>query len=106
MAKRQISDQETAQYAVLFLLAHQQLASVQRQLGAGMNIWQRWRFRSRHQRIRQALRDLVRMKGGTRGEAEVSIEQDLKFMGDGKQGWSYVSVGEIEYLQRLLKGLT
>ncbi len=106
MAKREFSDQETAQYAELFLLAHRQLASVQRQLGAGMNIWQRWRFRSRHQRLRQALHDLVRMKGGTREEADESIEQDLKFIGDGKKGWSYVSVGEIEYLQGLLEGLS
>ncbi len=105
MKKESFSEQETAQYAELFLLAHRQLASVQRQLGAGMNAWQRWRFRSRHQQIRRLLSALLRLKGGARDEAEKAIEEDLKFVAGGKKGWSYVSAGEIEYLEGLLKGL-
>jgi len=105
MKKKGLSEQETARYAELLLLAHRQLAAVQRQLGAGMSFWQRRRFRSRHQRIRRLLRALLRLKGGAREEAEKSIEQDLEFMASGKKGWSYVSTGEIEYLQGLLKGL-
>ena len=105
MKTRQLSEQETAQYAELLLLAHRQLAAIQRQLGAGMSFWQRRRFRSRHQQIRRLLGALLRFKGGTREEAEKAIEQDLEFMGGGKKGWSYVSVGEIEYLEGLLKGL-
>jgi hypothetical protein len=104
MGKRLLSDQETNQYAELFLLAHRQLAAVQRQLGAGMGFWQRWGFRLRHRRIRRLLGALLRLKGGAREEAEKSIEQDLEFMGGGKKGWSYVSAGEIEYLQSVLKG--
>jgi len=105
MSKRDLSEQEIAQYAELFLLVHRQLAAVQRQLGAGMSFWQRRGFRSRHQRVRKLLGALLRLKGGTREEAEKSIEQDLKFIGDGKKGWSYVSAGQIEYLEGLLKGL-
>ena len=100
-----LSEQETAYYSELFLLAHLQLAAVQRQLGAGMGLWQRRRFRSRHQRIRRLLNLLLQVKGGAREEAEKLIEEDLEFMRSGKKGWSYVSVGEIEYLEGLLKGL-
>ncbi len=105
MKKNQISDEETAHYAWLFLLAHRQLAYVQKQLGPGMNAWQRWRFRARHRQIQRLLNTFLRLKGGTREEAYESVEQDLKYIGGGKQGWSYISVGEIEYLQGLLKGL-
>jgi len=105
MKKKLLSEQEIAQYAALFLLAHHQLASVQKQLGAGMNIWQRWRFRSRHRLIQRQLGALLRLKGGAREEAEKSIGQDMEFIGGGKKGWAYVSAGEIEYLEGLLKGL-
>ncbi len=105
MKKEQLSEQETTQYAELFLLAHRQLASVQRQLGAGMNFWQRRHFRSRHQKIQRLLGTLLQLKGGAREEAEKAIEEDLKFIGGGKKCWSYVSAGEIEYLEGLLKGL-
>jgi len=105
MNKRHFSEQETAQYAELFLLAHRQLAAVQRQLGAGMGFWQRRGFRLRHQRIRRLLDILLRFKGGTREEAEKSVEQDLESIGGGKKGWSYVSTGQIEYLEGLIKGL-
>ncbi len=105
MVNTRFSDQETAQYAELFLLAHRQLAAVQRQLGPGMGFRQRWGFRSRHRRIQRLLRALLQLKGGTGEEAEKSIEQDLDFVGRGKQGWSYVSAGEIDYLRSVLKGL-
>ena len=105
MGKVRLSEQETTQYAELFLLAHRQLAAVQRQMGPGMGFWQRWGFRSRHRRIRRLLGALLRAKGGAREEGEKSIEQDLEFMGGGKKGWSYVSAGEIEYLRSVLKGL-
>ena len=105
MATKRLSDQETSQYAELFLLAHRQLAAVQRQLGPGMGLRHRWGFRSRHRRIRRLLDVLLRLKGGARDEAEKSIEQDLEFIGSGKKGWSYVSTGEIEYLRSVLKGL-
>lgn len=105
MVKRRLSDQETNQYAALFLLAHQQLAAVQRQLGSGMGFWQRCGFRLRHRRIRHLLGTLIRLKGGSTEEAEKAIEQDLELINSGKQGWSYVSSGEIEYLQNVLKGL-
>jgi hypothetical protein len=105
MGKVRLSEQETTQYAELFLLAHRQLAAVQRQMGPGMGFWQRWSFRSRHRRIRRLLGALLRAKGGAREEGEKSIEQDLEFMGSGKKGWSYVSAGEIEYLRSVLKGL-
>jgi len=105
MKKRQLSEQETTRYAELFLLVHRQLAAVQRQLGAGMSFWQRWAFRSRHRRIRRLLVALLQFKGAEREEAEKSIEQDLEIIGSAKKGWSYVSTGEIEYLQGMLKGL-
>jgi hypothetical protein len=105
MAKRQITEQETTQYIELFLLAHRQLAAVQRQLAAGLGFWQRRAFRSRHFRIRRVFRALLQLKGAARDEAEKSIEQDLEFIGSAKKGWSYVSAGQVEYLQGLLKGL-
>lgn len=105
MGKRRLSDQETTQYAELFLLAHRQLAAVQRQLGPGMGFWQRMGFRTRHRRIVRLLGILIRLKGGTTEEAEKAIEHDLELISGGKQGWSYVSPGEIEYLQNVLKGL-
>ncbi len=105
MKKRHYSEQETGRYAELFLLAHRQLAAVQRQLGPGMGLWQRWCFRSRHRRVRRLLAILLQLKGGARDEAGKSIEQDLEFMATGKKGWSYVSAGQIEYLQGVLKGL-
>lgn len=105
MEKRHLSDQETNRYATLLLLAHQQLAAIQRQLGSGMNFWQRWGFRLRHRRIYRLLCRLIRLKGGSSEEAEKAIEHDLKLISRGKQGWSYVSAGEIEYLQNILKGL-
>ena len=105
MKNRQFSEAETSQYAELLLLAHLQLASIQRQLGAGMGFWQRRSFLSRHERIRRLLRELMRLKPGGQEEAEKSVERDLEFMGSGKKGWSYVSAGQIEYLQGVLKGL-
>ena len=105
MKNRQFSEAESNRYSELFLLAHLQLAAIQRQLGAGMSYWQRRSFRSRHEQIRRRLRELMRLKGGDREGAEKSIEQDLEFTGSGKKGWSYVSVGQIEYLQGILKGL-
>ena len=105
MGKRRFSDQETNQYAVLFLLAHQQLAAVQKQLGSGMSFWQRWGFRFRHRRICRLLGRLIDLKGGSAEDAEKAIERDLELINGGKQGWSYVSAGEIEYLQNVLKGL-
>ncbi len=105
MKNEQLSEQEITQYAELFLLAHHQLASVQRQIGAGMNFWQRRRFRSRHRQIQRQLGALLQLKGGAREEAEKAIEEDMKFIGGGKKGWFYVSAGEIEYLEGLLKGL-
>lgn len=59
----------------------------------------------RHRRIRRGLRALLQLKGGASEETEKSVELDFKYMGTGKKGWSYVSVGEIEYLQGLLLGL-
>ncbi|MDJ0956949.1 MAG: hypothetical protein QNI91_08840 [Arenicellales bacterium] len=105
MAKKRLSDQETNQYATLFLLAHRQLAAVQRQLGPGMSFRQRWSFRLRHRRICRLLGTLINLKGGSTEEAEKGIEQDLELINSGKQGWSYVSAGEIEYLKNVLKGL-
>ena len=105
MAKRQLTEQEITQYVELFLLAHRQLAAVQRQLGAGLSFWQRRAFRSRHFRIRRVFYALLKLKGVARDEAEKSIEQDLEFIGGVKKGWSYVSAGQIDYLQGLLKGL-
>jgi hypothetical protein len=102
--KIEFSDQEIAQYSELFLLAHRQLASIQKQLGPGMTGWERWRFRSRHGYIQQLLRKLLQQKGGDREEAEKAIEADMKYIGTGKKGWSYVSAGEIDYLDGLLKG--
>ncbi len=105
MKNRQFSEAETNQYAELFLLAHLQLAAIQRQLGGGMGFWQRRNFRSRHERIRHRLRELIRLKGGDGEETDKSIEEDMAFMANGKKGWSYVSAGQIEYLQGVLKGL-
>jgi hypothetical protein len=102
--KIEFSEQETAQYAELFLLAHRQLASIQKQLGPGMTGWERWRFRSRHGYIQQLIRKLLQQKGGDREEAEKAVEQDMKYIGKGKKGWSYVSAGEIDYMEGLLKG--
>jgi hypothetical protein len=102
--KIEFSDQEIAQYAELFLLAHRQLASIQKQLGPGMTGWERWRFRSRHGYLQQLLRKLLQQKGGDREEAEKAIEADMKYIGTGKKGWSYVSAGEIDYMDGLLKG--
>jgi hypothetical protein len=102
--KIEFSEQEIAQYAELFLLAHRQLASIQKQLGPGMTGWERWRFRSRHRYLQQLLRKLLQQKGGDREEAEKAIEADMKYIGKGKQGWSYVSAGEIDYMDGLLKG--
>jgi hypothetical protein len=102
--KIEFSEQEIAQYAELFLLAHRQLASIQKQLGPGMTGWERWRFRSRHGYIQQLLRKLLQQKGGDREEAEKAIEADMKYIGTGKKGWSYVSAGEIDYMEGLLKG--
>ncbi len=104
MSKERFSNQEIARYAELFLLAHRQLVSIQRQLGGGMGLWQRWRFRSRHHRIQRLLRALLAYKDDVREEAEKSIERDLETMSSGKKGWSYVSTGQIEYLLNLLKG--
>ena len=100
-----LSDQETAQYAQLFRLAYSQLADMQEQLGAGMTLWQRWRFRSRHYRIQRLLSALIRCKGDSREQAQESIDQDLRLIKSGKKGWSYISAGQIEYLQGLLKGI-
>ena len=105
MEKRRLSDQETNQYAELLLLAHQQLAAIQRRLGSGMSFWQRCGFRFRHRRLCRLLDRLIRLKGGSTEEAEKAIEQDLELINSGKRGWSYVSAGEIEYLQNVLKGL-
>ncbi len=105
MKIKNLSEQETAQYAQLLWLAYRQLADMQKQLGAGMGLWQRWCFRSRHHRIQRLLSALLHRKGDTRGEAEKSIEQDLKIIKSGKKGWSYVSTGQIEFLQGLLEGL-
>lgn len=69
-----------------------------------MGLWQRWRFRSRHYRIQRLLRALLAYKGDEREEAEKAIERDMEIMSSGKNGWSYVSAGQIEYLQNLLKG--
>jgi hypothetical protein len=102
--KIEFSEQEIAQYAELFLLAHRQLANIQKQLGPGMTGWERWRFRSRHGYIQQLLRKLLQQKGGDREEAEKAIEADMKYIGTGKKGWSYVSAGEIDYMEGLLKG--
>ena len=102
--KIEFSEQEIAQYAELFLLAHRQLASIQKQLGPGMTGWERWRFRSRHGYIQQLIRKLLQQKGGEREEAEKAIEADMKYIGKGKKGWSYVSAGEIDYMEGLLKG--
>jgi hypothetical protein len=105
MEKRELSEQEVIQYGELSLLAHRQLAAIQRQLGPGMNFWQRRFFRSRHRQIQQRLGVLLRLKGGEREEGEKAIEEDLKYIASGKKGWTYVSAGEIDYLQGLLKGL-
>jgi hypothetical protein len=102
--KIKFSEQEIAQYAELFLLTHRQLYCVQKQLGPGMTGWERWRFRSRHRYIQQLLRKLLQQKGADREEAEKAIEADMKFIGTGKKGWSYVSAGEIDYLEGLVKG--
>ena len=102
--KIKFSEQETAQYAELFLLTHRQLYCVQKQLGPGMTGWERLRFRSRHRYIQQLLRKLLQQKGTDREEAEKAIEAEMKFIGTGKKGWSYVSAGEIDYLEGLLKG--
>lgn len=103
--KREITERETAVYSELFFHAHIQLAAVQRRLGAGQNAVQRWRFRRRHRKIQRLLNSMLQIKGGTREEAEQSIEDDFEFMRTGKKGWSYISVGEIEYLEGLLKGV-
>ena len=103
--KREITEQETALYAELFFLAHIQLAAVQRRLGAGQNTFQRWRFRGRHRKIQRRLNAMFELKGGEREAAEKGIEEDFEFMRSGKKGWSYISVGEIEYLEGLLKGI-
>ena len=105
MEKRRLSDQETNQYAELLLLAHRQLAAVQKQLGSGMSFGQRWGFRLRHRRICRLLGRLISTKGGSTEEAEKAIEHDLELISRGKQGWSYVSAGEIEYLHNVIKGL-
>ena len=105
MKKREITEQETGLYAQLFLLAHIQLAAVQKRLGAGQNAIQRWRFRVRHRKIQRLLNSMLQLKGGSREDAEKSVEQDFEFMRSGKKGWSYISVGEIEYLEGLLKGI-
>ena len=102
--KIEFSEEETAQYAELFLLTHRQLYCVQKQLGPGMTGWERLRFRSRHRYIQQLLRKLLQQKGTDREEAEKAIEAEMKFIGTGKKGWSYVSAGEIDYLEGLLKG--
>lgn len=103
--KREITEQETALYAELFFLAHIQLAAVQRRLGAGQNAFQRWRFRGRHRKIQRRLDAMLVLKGGDRDAAQKSIEEDFEFVRSGKKGWSYISVGEIEYLEGLLKGI-
>ena len=54
--------------------------------------------------IDKLLRKLLQQKGGDREEAEKAIEQDMKYIGTGKKGWSYVSAGEIDYMEGLLKG--
>ena len=105
MKKREITEAETASYAEVFLLAHIQLAGVQRRLGPGQNAIQRWRFRGRHRKIQRLLNSMLELKGGSRDDAEKGIEEDFEFMRSGKKGWSYISVGEIEYLEGLLKGL-
>jgi hypothetical protein len=105
MKKREITEQETALYAELFFHAHIQLAAVQRRMGAGQNAIQRWRFRRRHRKIQRLIRSMLQLKGGLREDAEKSIEQDFEFMRSGKKGWSYISVGEIEYMEGLLKGV-
>jgi len=48
---------------------------------------------------------MFELKGGEREAAEKGIEEDFEFMRSGKKGWSYISVGEIEYLEGLLKGI-
>jgi len=105
MKKREITEQETALYAEIFFLAHIQLAAVQRRLGPGENAIQRWRFRRRHRKVQRLLNSMLEIKGGERDAAEKSIEEDFEFMRSGKKGWSYISVGEIEYLEGLLKGV-
>jgi hypothetical protein len=105
MKKREITEAETALYAEVFLLGHIQLAAVQKRLGPGQNAIQRWRFRRRHRKIQRLLNSMFELKGGSREDAEKSIEQDFEFMRSGKKGWSYISVGEIEYLEGLLKGI-
>jgi len=105
MEKRELTEEEVTQYGELSLLAHRQLAAVQRQLGPGMNFWQRRSFRSRHRQIQRKLGALLQLKGGEREEGEKAIEEDLKYIGSGKKGWTYVSAGEIDYLQGLLKGI-
>ncbi len=103
--KIEFSDEEIAQYAELFLLAHRQLACIQKQLGPGMSGWERWRFRSRHRYIQQLLKKMLQLKGGDREAAEKAIGKEMKYIGKGKKGWSYVSAGEIDYMEGLLKGV-
>ena len=74
-------------------------------LGPGMGLWQRWGFRWRHHRIRRLFGALIRVKGESSEEAEQAVEQGFELISGGKQGWSYVSAGEIEYLRNVLKGL-
>jgi hypothetical protein len=102
--KKTFSEDEIAKYAELFLLIHHQLFCIQKQLGPGQSAWERWRFRSRHRYLRQLLKKLLEFKGGDNDEVRESIKKDLKFIGTGKKGWSYVSAGEIEYLEGLLEG--
>ena len=102
--KKTFSEDEIAKYAELFLLIHHQLFCIQKQLGPGQSAWERWRFRSRHRYLRQLLKKLLKFKGGDNDEVRESIKKDLKFIGTGKKGWSYVSAGEIEYLEGLLEG--
>jgi hypothetical protein len=102
--KKTFSEDEIAKYAELFLLIHHQLFCIQKQLGPGQSAWERWRFRSRHRYLRQLLKKLLEFNGGDNDGARESIKKDLKFIGTGKKGWSYVSAGEIDYLEGLLEG--
>jgi hypothetical protein len=99
------TEEETLLYSELFVSIHLQLAAIQKKLGPDTGYWERRAFRSRHKRIRLKLENLIQKKGGSREEAENLIEQNLAFIGMGKQGWAYISAGEIDYLQGILQGL-
>lgn len=101
-----LSDEQTAQYAELFLLSHRQLFCIQKQLGPGQSGFERWRFRSRHRYIQQLLKKLLAANGGDNDEAREAIKKDFEYIGKGKKGWSYVSAGEIDYLEGLLEGVS